>query len=296
METAKVADNVRPTRSRLGAEMAEMSATYAPLARGAARLLREPIFVFFAIGGLVFLAHRAIAGDPRTIVVSSAVRSDLDRRFRDQLGRAPNAGEIDVAMKNWERDESLFREALRDGVEREDPAVRALLIDKVRERLGREFPVPEPSQGDLDQWLLEHRKLYEMPFVYEFEYIAFPNSDPQAEQRRQKFEPALRAGATPNSLGLRTVAANVRRERIEEELGSDAATRIVGLPVGQWHTLENQNNRLLVRMIHIEGGLPKPEELRERLSLDWKSTRQQQAIERAAQSIADHYRFVEKMR
>ncbi len=274
--------------------MATMNSNHGACARKAARLLSEPTIHFFIIGAIVFLVHRLIAGDPRTIVISPALRNDLVRQFQDHSGRRPTGAEIDIALQTWKRDESLYREALRDGLDREDPMVRTILINKVRNRAALQFPVPEPSESELGQWLVEHRSLYEMPLVYEHEYVVFPKIGSAAEQQRAKYERALRGGATPTSLGLRTVAANVRRERIEQEFGPDLAKRICDLPVGEWQSLDNQNSLLLVRMIRIEGGLPSPEALHEQLVMDWKSTSQQEAVERAAQAIKARYRFEER--
>jgi len=262
--------------------------------RSAVRFLREPTIVFFIIGAAIFLVHRVVAGDPRTIVVTTAVRADLTRRFKDQLGRQPSGAELDRALQSWKQEEVLYREALRQGMDREDPFVRTRLVERVRERLSREFPVAEPSPLDLEHWLAQHRSLYEMPFIYEHEYITFPKGDPDAERKRAKYERELNRGASPTSLHLRTSAANVSRERIQEEFGSEVASKVCGLPVGEWHPFETQNTLLLVRMIHIEGGLPQPEVLRERLIMDWKSTMQRQAVERATQAIAGHYRFQER--
>lgn len=261
--------------------------------RKAKRLLGEPTIHFFFIAAAVFLVHRLVAGDSRTIVMSPALRSDLVRRFQDQLGKTPSDTEIDAALESWKRDEALYREALRDGLDREDPMIRTFLINKVRERAALEAPVPEPSESELDHYLAEHRDLYETPLVYEHEYVVFPKNVPAAEQQRAKYERALKAGATPATLGLRSVAANVRRERIEEEFGPELANQICSLPIGQWQPLENEKSLILVRMIRIEGGPPSPELMHERLVVGWKGEMQAKAAERAAQAIEARYRFKE---
>ncbi len=273
--------------------MATKSSNQGTWPRKAKRLLGEPTIHFFFIAAAVFLVHRLIAGDPRTIVMSPALRSDLVRRFQDQLGKTPSDTEIDTAVRNWKRDEALYREALRDGLDRDEPMVRTILINKERERAALEAPVPEPSEPDLDQYLAEHRDLYETPFVYEHEYVVFPKNGPVAEQQRAKYERALKAGATPATLGLRSVAANVRRERIEEEFGPELAKRICSLPIGEWQPIENEKSLILVRMIRIEGGPPSPEVQHQRLVVGWKAEMQAKATERAAQAIEARYRFKE---
>src|SRR5512141_907447 len=97
---------------------------------GLRRALAEPLFHFLVLGALLFVAHRLIVGDPRSIVVSAGVRADLERRFRDaNHGRAPTAAELNREIRTWERDEALYREALRDRLDRNDSTIRALLAD-----------------------------------------------------------------------------------------------------------------------------------------------------------------------
>jgi hypothetical protein len=273
--------------------MATMIDNHRAWTRKAARLLSEPTIHFFIIAAVIFLVHRLIAGDPRTIVMSPALRNDLVRRFQDQLGKTPSVTEIDAALESWKRDEALYREALREGLDRDEPMVRTILINKERERAALGAPVPEPSESELDQYLAQHRDLYETPFVYEHEYVVFPKNGPEAEQQRAKYERALKAGATPATLGLRSVAANVRRERIEEEFGPELAKQICSLPIGEWQPLENEKSLILVRMIRIEGGPPNPELQHQRLVVGWKAEMQAKATERAAQAIEARYRFKE---
>jgi hypothetical protein len=257
------------------------------------RVLREPTIHFFAIAAAILLTHRLIAGHPRIIVISPALKADLVRRYQDQLSRPPTRAEVDTYMQLWKRDEALYREALREGIDRVDPTVRNILIGKMRDRALFQTATPEPSEADIRQYFEQHRDLFDVPFIYEHEYVVFPKNEPNADKKCAGYERKLKAGATPAALGLRSVAATVNRERIEQEFGPEMADRIVHLPVGQWQPLENQTLLFLVRMIRIQGGLPPPEVLRERLVSSWKATMEQKATERVTQSIVDRYRFQE---
>jgi hypothetical protein len=274
--------------------MATMDVTKSFWSSKTGRLLREPMVHFFLLGAVVFLAHRILAGDPRRIVMNAGLRSDLVRQARDLLGRPPTGDEIASAIQTWKREEALYFEAIRLGLDRDDPLVRNFLVDRMREHLWRRASTPEPSAGDLDRWLAEHRGLYEKPLVYEFEYLVIPRDDPAAEKRRERILEALGAGATPTSLALRTVVAKVGRDAIEAELGKEVAAGIAALTIGSWRRLENARSLLLARMIHIEGGLPAPEELRARLIVDFQQATQRQAVDRAVGAIVDQYRFEER--
>jgi hypothetical protein len=261
-----------------------------------ARLWHEPTLHFFVLAAALLLGHRLVVGDPRTIVMTPALRTDLLRRHHDQLNRAPTPAETEAFLEAWKTDEALYREALRQGIDRDDPTVRAVLIGKMRERVMLEVRVPEPTEADLQRYLAQHRDQFEAPLMYEHEYLVFPRSDPGAQQRRAQDERRLLAGGTTASLGLRSTAANVTRDRIEQAFGPAVADQICHLPFGQWHELETADRLLLVKMNAIEGGLPPADVLHARLAASWKGELQQKAMAQATRRITDRYRLEEPSR
>jgi hypothetical protein len=258
-----------------------------------ARLFREPTLHFFLVAAALLGGQRLLSGDQRTIEVTAALKADLLRRYQDQLSRPPTSAEADAFMAAWKADEALYREALREGLDRDDPTVRNVLIAKMRERAMLQMRTPEPSEADLRRYLDEHRNEFEAPLLYEHEYVTFPKTDPGAREEVAKRRRELKAGATPASLGLRATAANVDRERIDQTFGREVAEKVVHLPPLEWHELETADRLLLVKLNRIQGGLPAPAELRERLAAGWKGEKQQQAAAAATRAIADRYHFEE---
>lgn len=270
-----------------------VSAGAGPTTARLARLLREPTLHFFVVGALVLLGQRLLEGDPRTIEITPALEADLLRRYRDQLNRPPTSAEAAAFLQAWKADEALYREALLEGIDREDATVRSVLIAKMRERMVLQTRLREPSDAELQQYLERHRNQFEAPLIYEHEYVVFPKARPGAHDERAKSARQLAAGATPASLGLRSTAANVDRARIERELGPGLADQIRQLPVGSWHELETGDRLLLVKLIRIHGGLPEASELRPRLVAGWKAEAAQRAIAQGTRAIAERYRFEE---
>jgi len=260
------------------------------------RLLREPTLHFFAVAVLVLAGHRALAGNPRSIVLTPALKADVLRRYHDQMNRPLTSAETETVLEAWKVDEALYREALREGLERDDPTVRNVLIGKMRDRALLATRTPEPTEAELQQYLAQHRADFEAPLLYEHEYVVFPKSQPTAAEQRTKAEARLAEGATPASLGLRSTAANVDRARIEREFGPEVADAIVHLPFGAWHELETVDRLLLVKMSAVTGGLPPPETLHAQLVAGWKGEQAQRAVDRATRAIADRYRFEESSR
>ena len=260
------------------------------------RLLREPTLHFFAVAAAALLVQRLIVGDAQTIELTPALKADLSRRYHDQMGRAATPAETEALLASWKAEEALYREALRERLDREDPTVRNLLIGKMRERLLLQTPQREPTEAELQQFLEQHRADYELPLLYEHEYVVFPKSEPGAEQQRAKYERQLVAGATPASLGLRSTVANVNRERIEQEFGPAVAEKVRSLPTGQWHELETNDRLLLVKMNGIQGGLAAPAVLHEQLLGGFQAARAQKVVEQATEAVTRRYRFEEKSR
>jgi hypothetical protein len=260
------------------------------------RLLREPTLHFFALAAAALLLQRLLVGDAHIIELTPALQADLLRRYHDQMGRAATPAEAEAVLGNWKTEEALYREALRERLDRDDPTVRNLLVGKMRERLLLQTPLREPSEADLQQFLAQHRADYEAPLLYEHEFVVFPKQEPGAEQLRAKYERQLAAGATPASLGLRSTVANVNRERIEQEFGSAVAERIRGLPAGQWHELETSDRLLLLKLNGIQGGLAPEAVLHEQLRAGWKATLAEKSVAQATEVVVRRYRFEEKSR
>jgi hypothetical protein len=258
-------------------------------------LLREPTVHFFVLGALLFLAHRLIAGDGRVITVSPGLRTDLERKFRDQFGRRPTPDELSAQVEAWKRDEALYREALREHLDRDDPTIRTVLADKMRAQAVAEMPKREPTDAELDVWLGNHRADYELPLRYDFASVAFPKRDPSAQAQRERFAQAVRSGAEPSTLGRPIVSGTLTRPQLVEKLGAEVAARICALEPGTWQPLEASQELLLVRLNRIEGGLPSREELRPRLLADWNTFMKKQAVLHATEKVLGRYRFeVEK--
>jgi hypothetical protein len=262
--------------------------------RAAAGLLREPLIHFFILGALLFVAHRLVVGNPRVIVVSAGLRADMERRFRDQIGRRPTPAELEKALDTWKRDEALYREALLQGIERDDPAVRMALVNNLHMRTVQEMPKHEPTDVELDQFLALHRKDYELPLRYDFELVAFPKAEGSAELLRSNYQRALAAGAKARTLGRPIVSGTLAREDLTEKFGVALSESICALAPGQWQAPESQESLLLVRVNGTEGGLPSRESLRERLTYDWVNAMKQQAVDHMVEDVFRRYRVEER--
>lgn len=257
-------------------------------------IVREPVVHFFSLAVVLFLVHHWVVGDPRTIEVTVATRAAIMQRFNDQRGHAPTPAEQDAALRDWREDEALYREALRDRLDRDDPAVRAALINRVRTRAALEAPKRVPSAAELDQWLAAHRSLYETSRRYALDWVAFSKKDAAASEQRDKFEQAARAGADIRFLGRPIYGAKLTADEVKEKLGVALSQAIAGYQFAAWQRSESDSDLLLVRVNEVEGGLPSPDELHARLVTDWTADQRTNDAARSVAKIVERYQFEER--
>jgi len=266
-----------------------MASAWTSWRRVVVRLRAEPVVHFLLLGALLFAAHRWLAGDPRSIVVTPGLQRELARRFEDLRGRKPDASELSAELRQWERDEALYQEALRRRLDRDDPTVRTVLVDKMRALAAAEIRERAPSDEELAAWLAAHRDRYEAPLRYDFEYFEFPKAEGDASGALERVERAIGDGANPTTVGRPLLGGNLTVADMRGRIAPELAARLPGLVPGQWQNIETDRDLLLARVKRTTGGLPNPDVLRPRLVADWTFATQRDAVERLLQQTIDRY-------
>ena len=108
---------------------------------------REPLAHFVLGGGLIFLAYCCSSGaSPDAIVITPAAAEAAFQLRADSIGRPLTGPEQSIALAELVEEELLVREALRQGVDRQDVVIRSRLADKMRFLLSGEPPAPTQEQ------------------------------------------------------------------------------------------------------------------------------------------------------
>lgn len=136
------------------------------------RLLREPLLHFLLLGAGLFALEAAArpqaVDDSHTIVISPDFVRALNRR-----AEAPAEADEDGLIRTYVRDEALYREAKRIGLDEGDVIVRRRLVQKMEFLLRGLADVAEPSDGDLEAFVAAHTDLFEAPPRVWFEEVYF---------------------------------------------------------------------------------------------------------------------------
>ena len=254
------------------------------------KALRDPL-AHFLIAGAALWGLLAVAGDPvdpadRTITLTREQQAALSLQFERTMRRPPTDAELDAQIEQWAREEVLYREALRLGLDEGDPVVRRRLATKMDELAGAEVELARPTEDQLREWYRANGGAYETGGALDFAQAYFPT------------EEAAIAALTQDSpqgepISLPRNVAEQDGEYVERLFGSQFAEGLLQLvaspewqgPVSSgfgWH---------LVRLTRREEGkVPPFGDVRERVERDWRSRTIEARRQQSFQLLRDAYR------
>ncbi len=235
-------------------------------------VLREPLLHFLLIGALLFAVDRWRGGGVSTQAAGTrgapsgaiVVDGELRRWLEDGLRRArggqpPGAGELDEAVSRWIDEEVLYREGMARGLDRDDPAVRKRIADKMAFVLEQEIVVPPPSDAELRAWFERERDRFARPERVDFTHVFVAGSGDEAEARARQLLARLQAGEDPELLGDRFSGGQRYRGRKPDDLaasfGAEFARGLDRQPIGgAWQLRRSRHGVHLVRVDRVEPG------------------------------------------
>lgn len=258
---------------------------------------REPLVHFLVAGFVLFVALTWSSGsavDPasRAITVDRATQAQLALQFERTMGRAPTDAELDSAIARYVRDEVLYREALRLGLDQGDAVVRRRLVTKMDQSASAAAEAAEPDEAVLRAFYDDNRGRYAGDGAVSFDQLYFAGEGAARAALR-------RAGQSSDweSLGeaisLPQTLDNISQQEVQTRLGVAFAEALTELKPGeQWHgPIRSGFGWHIVRLRGREAGdEPAFEDMRERVANDWRSAEIATRKERAFEVLREAYR------
>jgi hypothetical protein len=246
------------------------------------RWARDPLVHFLLFGGALFafFAWRgdSLPPDSRTITVSREVQAGLSLQFERSLQRAPTDAELQGLIDRWVRDEVLYREALRLGLDQDDAVVRRRLAKKMDGLAGAQAEIAEPSDAVLKDWLKANSSQFETGMRYSFDQLYFSSeSAAKAALQAPENETAGSAGSKPlqgEAIALPASVTGRRQSDVESQFGQQFLSGMRSLSVSQnWQgPLVSGFGWHLVKLREAKGGrLPPFAEIRSRVEAEWRN-------------------------
>lgn len=246
---------------------------------------------FLVLGLALFGLHALVRRD-----ADEPLRLDLARveAARDgltaRLGRSPDDSELAAALREHLDDERLVREALRLGLDRDDPIVRRRLIQKLRLTYDATADLAPVDDADLLALRDADPARYSAPARFAVtQVLAARGRHPDPRAAAEELVRALEDGADPTrlgdpgpharQLGLRAAADYARL------FGPEFAAALEDLPEGTWSIVQSQLGAHAVRVdARAPAELLPLEAVRARLQADLADRRRSEAL---AAALAD---------
>lgn len=251
--------------------------------------LRDPL-AHFLLAGAVIWGALALTGDPvdpasRTIALPRERQEGIALGFERMMGRPPTDAEMDAAIARWVREEVLYREALRLGLDEGDAVVRRRLATKMDELAGAEAEMARPPDAALEQWLAEHEGDYAQGGHVTFEQAWFATEKEAGDALAQG---PVEGGAIslPRSMTRATPA------EVKAVFGREFADAVAAAPAGaQWQgPFPSGYGWHIVRLTaRGEGAVPPLAAIRERVEADWRSATIAERRARAYELLREAY-------
>lgn len=268
-------------------------------ARWSQWLLHEPFVHFLALGGLIFGAYAVVApttpSAAKRIEVSENDLARLQQISMQQWGREPDAQTMRDLVDSFVREEVLYREALANGLDRDDVIVRRRLAQKM-EFLANE-DVRAPTDEDLRKYFSENTQRFAQPALLDVDQVVFrsvrrgPDSDATLQDAMRR----LRAGRPVRGDGVTLPTRVVRqdREQLERDYGGEFAQVLFALPDNTWSgPIRSAMGLHLVRVRHHASRASTFEEVRGRVLAELTQRRVEQARADAYARLRSRYTVI----
>lgn len=259
-------------------------------------LLKQPLLWFLVIGLALFIADSRIPDNRAEIVITAALHDRLATLWTTQTGLIATEAELNALVENWLKEEVLYREALRLGLDQEDSIVRRRLVQKLG-FIAESETIPAPEAGQLETFYRENIDDYTLPVRYSFQHLYF--------QQRATAENALarlNSGAAAREFGEPTMLNPTYAYRSALDLnatfGAGFAGQLATLAAESWQGPVQSGfgyHLLWINAIHPSELTPL-EGIRQQVLQDFQRVRQLQARDAYVENLLREYTIVVESR
>ena len=252
------------------------------------KVLRDPLVVFLLIGGGIFLLYSQLAPeepdgteDPYRIEVTDQIQEVLKAEWEARWNRPATGPELEGLLDGYIREEILFREATKLGLDQSDTIIRRRLAQKMEFLTSDIADMEEISDEKLDAYFREQSERYEREPEVGFEHLFFsPEKRDDAAADAQELLKRLNAGSITLEAAIeeadRTLLSpqfsTTAVSQIGRQFGGGFSTAIAAVEPGGWFgPVESSYGLHLVRVTeHDPGGVPPLEAVRDKVVGDYR--------------------------
>lgn len=259
------------------------------------KLLKEPL-VHFLAGALLIFAYFWLSGasrDPSSYEIEITT-SDIDRIAADAIrtsNRLPTHDEISALVDQNVREEILYREALRLGLEDGDAIIRRRLANKMRSLHNSD--IGNPSEKQLEEFIAQNSDQYKDFHHYTFDQIYIGRSS-TAEQQKEWLIGLRDGSISPDDIRV-NLSLDSRQKLADEtditrKFGTNFTKALRKLEKAKWTgPIESGFGQHFILIHEKQAFASKVDDIRQRLTNDWRAAQIEQNEKEAFDELAKQY-------
>jgi len=263
-------------------------------------LRKEPLVHFLVAGLLVFLVANWRGGsvDPvdRTITIDAPRVTWLARQFEQTWQRPPGPAELDALIRDYVMEEVYYREAIRLGLDQDDPVIRRRLRSKMEFLAASQVESMVPDEATLQKWLDDQPARYAGKARFSFDQVWIGSAtDDGTAADAPKLLARLKRGESAASVGkaisLPASLDKADKADIARQFGDDFAEALAKGQPGDWFGPVPSGYGLhlvRIRTADVEAR-PKLADVRQQVENDWRSQTLTERQAGAYQTLLDGY-------
>jgi peptidyl-prolyl cis-trans isomerase C len=159
------------------------------------KVLAEPLVQFLLLGAAIFaisnVMHRSEDEAANTIVVDDARVKRIAQLYQVQMGSTPAPDQLEHLIDSYIREEVLYREARKLGLDRDDEIVRRRLVQKIEFLSSDLAVIDEPDDAALHRYHEEHPEQFVVPGTVSLSHVFFSADDRGDAGAKRAAEDAL---------------------------------------------------------------------------------------------------------
>jgi hypothetical protein len=272
------------------------------------KLLRDTLSVFLLIGGGIFLLYAKLnpeeaSEETNRIEVTSDIQNMLISEWSARWNRPPTPEEFKGLLDSHVREELLFREATKLGLDQSDTIIRRRLAQKMEFLTADIADLEEVSDESLQTFYEENAEDYQIPTELGFRQIFFSTDEREDAAADAK---ALLPSLNDGSLSFDDAVEQSDRTLLSPEFstselpligrqfGTEFIDAIGEQQPGEWFgPVKSGYGIHLVKILERkEGHLPELDTIREDVLNDYRYEQREKINEQMQESLLEQYDVV----
>jgi len=233
------------------------------------KYLKEPLLHFLVLGGLIFYAYSSLNNgfedkDTKIIIPQTQI-NQLTTIWKKKFLREPSQEEIQKLIDKAIYSQVMSREALKLGLEQNDPVIERRLVQKM-EFLSENFiPKVEPTEKELKTFMHSNAELFLEPTQISFHF--------------------------KNAVMGQKEYNNLSQYGVSKLLGREFAKRVFTLEIAVWHRgiLSPYGKHALFVDAKVDAQLPKLQEIENRVKEAYQVKKEIQLKQEFYKNLKSNY-------